>query len=44
MILSVHCEHAKQEQEINGRKTTVVDASAFRVGMRVDLLRGVPQP
>ena len=28
--------------QVDGQKTTVVDASPYRVGMRIDLLRGVP--
>ena len=45
-VVGVHAAHIDEEQEvtIGGKKTTVVDSSAFRIGMRIDLLRGVPPP
>jgi S1-C subfamily serine protease len=45
-VIAVHAAHIDEEQDvsIDGKKTTVQDASPFRLGMRVDLLRGVPRP
>lgn len=45
-VVAVHAAHIDDEQEVSiaGQKTTVVDASPFRIGMRVDLLKGVPAP
>lgn len=45
-VMAVHAAHIDDEEDvtIDGKKTKVVDASPFRVGMRVDLLAGVPPP
>jgi hypothetical protein len=45
-VIAVHAAHLDDERdvEIGGKKTKVLEASPFRVGMRVDLLRGVPAP
>ena len=45
-VVAVHAAHLDDEAEVkvDGRQTTVVDASPFRVGMRVDLLRRVGAP
>ena len=34
----------ENEVQVGGQKTKVVGASPFRIGMRIDLLRGVPPP
>ncbi|APR75197.1 Methylcrotonyl-CoA carboxylase biotin-containing subunit protein [Minicystis rosea] len=45
-VIGVHAAHLDEENEIQvgGQKTTVVGTSPFRVGMRIDLLNGVPSP
>jgi V8-like Glu-specific endopeptidase len=45
-VMAVHAAHLDDENEdqVGGQKTTVVRSSPFRIGMRVDLLRGVPAP
>ena len=45
-VIAIHAAHLDDESEVQvgGKATTVVNASPFRVGMRVDLLRGVKQP
>lgn len=45
-VIGVHAAHIDEEEEITigGKKTTVVQSSPFRVGMRIDLLREVPRP
>jgi S1-C subfamily serine protease len=45
-VIAIHAAHLDDEDDVKvgGRETTVVDASPFRVGMRVDLLRGVKAP
>lgn len=45
-VVGIHAAHLdeEEEQQVNGQKTTVVKSSPFRVGMRIDLLRGVRSP
>lgn len=45
-VIAVHAAHIDEEEDvrIDGKKTKVTEASPFRLGMRVDLLRGVPPP
>src|SRR5262249_10628485 len=45
-VVGVHTRHGDDEDDgsIDGRKTKVVGASPFRLGMRIDLLAGVPRP
>jgi V8-like Glu-specific endopeptidase len=45
-VIGVHAAHLDEENEIQvgGQKTTVVDSSPFRIGMRIDLLNGVRAP
>jgi S1-C subfamily serine protease len=45
-VIGVHAAHIDEEDEVSigGQKTTVVRASPFRLGMRIDLLREVPRP
>ncbi len=45
-VIAVHAAHIDDEEDvtIDGKKTTLVDSSPFRVGMRIDLLEGVPAP
>ena len=45
-VIALHAAHIdeEEEQQVDGRKTTVLDASPYRIAMRVDLLRGVPKP
>jgi S1-C subfamily serine protease len=45
-VVGIHAAHLDEEEEtqVNGQKTTVVKSSPFRVGMRIDLLRGVRTP
>jgi hypothetical protein len=45
-VIAVHAAHLDEESDVSiaGEKKTVVDASAFRIGMRIDLLKGVPSP
>ncbi len=45
-VIGVHAAHIDEENEldIDGKKTTVVQSSPFRIGMRADLLKGVPAP
>jgi V8-like Glu-specific endopeptidase len=45
-VIGVHAAHIDEENEVQvgGQKTKVVGASPFRIGMRIDLLRGVPAP
>jgi pSer/pThr/pTyr-binding forkhead associated (FHA) protein len=45
-VISVHAAHVDEEEDVSigGQKTKVVDASPFRIAMRIDLIRGVPKP
>ena len=45
-VIGIHAAHIDEEEdvEIGGKKTTVLASSPFRLGMRIDLLRGVPAP
>jgi S1-C subfamily serine protease len=45
-VIGVHAAHIDEENDvaIGGQKTTVVQSSPFRIGMRIDLLKGVPAP
>jgi hypothetical protein len=45
-VIAIHTAHIDDEDEvsIDGKKVTVVQSSPFRVGMRIDLLGGVPKP
>jgi S1-C subfamily serine protease len=45
-VIAVHAAHLDDEADVkvDGKQTTVVDASPYRVGMRIDLLKGVPNP
>lgn len=45
-VIGVHAAHIDEEgdMDIGGQKTTVVQSSPFRIGMRIDLLKGVPKP
>jgi S1-C subfamily serine protease len=45
-VIGVHAAHLDDEDEVqvDGKKTTVVVSSPFRVAMRIDLLRGVRAP
>jgi CBS domain-containing protein len=45
-VVALHAAHLddEEEQQVNGAKQMVLDASPYRVGMRVDLLRGVQRP
>ena len=45
-VIAVHAAHIDEDvdQTVDGRKTTVVTSSPFRIGMRIDLLKGVPAP
>jgi len=45
-VIGVHAAHIDEENDvaIGGKKTTVVQSSPFRIGMRIDLLKGVPAP
>lgn len=45
-VIGVHAAHIDEENDVDigGQKTTVVQSSPFRLGMRIDLLRGVPKP
>ena len=45
-VVAVHAAHLDDEAEVkvDGKNTTVVDASPYRVAMRVDLLKGVAAP
>lgn len=45
-VIGVHAAHLDDEEEVQvgGQKTKVVNSSPFRIGMRVDLLQGVPAP
>jgi len=45
-VVGIHAAHLDEENDVSvdGQKTTVVDASPFRVGMRIDLLHGVRAP
>jgi S1-C subfamily serine protease len=45
-VVAVHAAHLDDEADVkvDGKQTTVVDASPYRVGMRIDLLKGVPSP
>lgn len=45
-VIGIHAAHLDEEREVSvgGQKTTVVDSSPYRVGMRIDLLNGVRAP
>ncbi|WP_437638308.1 S1 family peptidase [Sorangium sp. So ce854] len=45
-VIGVHAAHIDDEDDvtIDGRKTKVTQSSPFRIGMRIDLLQGVPAP
>jgi S1-C subfamily serine protease len=45
-VIGVHAAHVDEEEDVSigGQKTKVVDASPFRIAMRIDLVRGVPRP
>jgi len=45
-VIAVHAAHVDEEEDVSigGQKTTVVEASPFRIAMRIDLIRGVPTP
>jgi S1-C subfamily serine protease len=45
-VIAIHAAHLDDEDEVKvgGKQTTVVNASPFRVGMRIDLLKGVSAP
>ncbi len=45
-VIGVHAAHVDEEGDVSigGQKTKVVEASPFRIGMRIDLIRGVPPP
>ena len=45
-VIAIHAAHLDDEDDVKlgGRETTVVNASPFRIGMRIDLLRGVKAP
>jgi hypothetical protein len=45
-VVGVHAAHIDDEGDVDigGKKTTVVQSSPFRIGMRIDLLKGVPAP
>ncbi|MGK4006371.1 serine protease [Sorangium sp. So ce1036] len=45
-VIGIHAAHIDDEADvtIGGRKATVTQSSPFRIGMRIDLLQGVPAP
>jgi S1-C subfamily serine protease len=45
-VVGIHAAHIDEEEEISigGQKAKLVSSSGMRVGMRIDLLRGVPPP
>ena len=45
-VIGVHAAHIDDEDDltIDGRQAKVVRSSPFRIGMRIDLLQGVPAP
>jgi hypothetical protein len=45
-VIAIHAAHIDDEDDVqlDGRKTKVVNSSPFRLGMRIDLIRGVPAP
>lgn len=45
-VIGVHAAHVDDEEDVSigGQKTKVVEASPFRIAMRIDLIRGVPAP
>lgn len=45
-VIAVHAAHLddEQDQKVGGQQTKVVQSSPFRIGMRVDLLRGIRAP
>ncbi|WP_437289959.1 S1 family peptidase [Sorangium sp. So ce406] len=45
-VIGIHAAHIDDEDDvtIDGRKTKVTQSSPFRIGMRIDLLQGVPAP
>jgi hypothetical protein len=45
-VVGIHAAHIDEEEEVSigGQKTKLVSSSGMRVGMRIDLLRGVPPP
>ncbi|WP_438019265.1 serine protease [Sorangium sp. So ce315] len=45
-VIGIHAAHIDDEDDvtIDGRKTKVTQSSPFRIGMRIDLLEGVPAP
>jgi len=45
-VIAIHAAHMDEENEeqLGGQKTKVLNSSPFRIGMRIDLLKGVPTP
>lgn len=45
-VIGVHAAHVDEEEDVSigGQKTKVVEASPFRIAMRIDLIRGVTAP
>lgn len=45
-VIGIHAAHIDDEDDvtIDGRKAKVLQSSPFRIGMRIDLLHGVPAP
>ncbi len=45
-VVAIHAAHLDDEADVkvDGKQTTVVDASPYRVAMRIDLLKQVPAP
>jgi S1-C subfamily serine protease len=45
-VIGVHAAHVDDEEDVSigGQKTKVVQSSPFRIGMRIDLVRGVGTP
>jgi S1-C subfamily serine protease len=45
-VIGIHAAHLDEENEVRvgGEKTTVVNSSPYRVGMRIDLLEGMATP
>ena len=45
-VIAVHAAHLDDEADarVGGQQTKIVGSSAFRIAMRIDLIRGVPAP